>query len=161
MLFGQGLVCTCAGHTIWDVPLSALGLDFGAILVGCSPLDWTLKSFEFHLVSDVSSATQLTSKDLLYQRTEQPPEDFCRLYICVCELQRRRETLVCVTFKALCSWCTCMSAGLAELCSDVSFLCFSGVFGLSFPCLSVQYYVAAVSISTNNSFILSTTETTD
>lgn len=60
------------------------------------------------------------------------------MLMCVCHIQ------------TLCSWCTCMSAGPVKLCSDVSFLCFSGVFGLSFSCLSAQYYVAAVSISTDN-----------
>lgn len=76
--------------------------------------------------------------------------------VCVWVTETERNDSVC-HIQPLCFRCTCMSAGLGKLCSDVSFLCFSGVFGLSFPCLSAQHYVAAVSISTNNSFILSTT----
>lgn len=60
--------------------------------------------------------------------------------------------------QALCSWCTCMSATLGKLCTDVSFICFSGVLDYHFLALHhyVYYDIASVSISTYSSFVLNT-----
>ena len=100
LLFGQGLVCTCAGHTNWDVPLSALGLDVRPVLVGCSPLVWTLTSDIFWFHSMTSMSRGLISYLISVQRfviSEDwaAPQGLLQV-VCVCEIQRRRETLMCV-----------------------------------------------------------------
>ena len=67
--------------------------------------------------------------------------------VCECVIVwTERNELVCVSHSgSVSSWCVCMSTELGEPFSDVFFLFFSGVVGLPFPCLGVQYVVAAVS----------------
>lgn len=89
-VFGQGLVCsTCAAHTNWATILSSLSLDLSPVLVGCSPLVWTLTSDNIFWCHSLWLGLIVIHKPNtihLYQRTEQLPWDlqYAVYTACVC-----------------------------------------------------------------------------
>lgn len=144
-LFGLGLVCTCAGHTNWDVPLSAFGLDLGPILVGCRPLVWTLTSdiSWYHKVGDfdVFCSHQLISgQRFVISEDWAAPRGLVKIVsVCVCELQRQRETSVCVTFKLFVLGVLACQLGWASFVLMCLF--FASVVCLADHFLALQHYL--------------------
>lgn len=164
-LFGLGLVCTCAGHTNWDVPLSAFGLDLGPILVGCRPLVWTLTSdiSWYHKVGDfdVFCSHQLISgQRFVISEDWAAPRGLVKIVsVCVCVSYRDREKRQCVSHSSSLflvylhvSW-----VGRALYWCVFSLLQWCVWPIISLPYSIIYYYIAAVSISTYNSFKLNTT----
>ena len=95
--FGQGLVCTPTEMFLSQLLSSAQS--------------WLAAVLWFELWHPLISLSLWSSKDWLYQRTEQPSEDFCRLFPCVWVTETQSNHYVCHIL-ALCSRCTRMLARL-------------------------------------------------
>lgn len=88
-LFGQGLVRTCAGHTGWDVPLSAFGLDLSLVPI----LFW------FHKVCDLDVfwSHQLISEQRLVKSEDWAARGLLQI-VSVCVSYRNRERRSCLSY---------------------------------------------------------------
>lgn len=98
-LFGQGLVCTCAGHTNCDVPLSSWSLS------------WLAAVLWFELWHPLMTHGLISFQRLVVSEDWAASEDFCRLFPCVWVTETESNRYVC-HIVALCSRCPCMLARL-------------------------------------------------